>query len=89
MAAGLPAITSGVPGVVADLARAGRNCLVAADDADSWAGAIVSLTESSDLRASMGAAAQDTVRRRWTMAHAVEGMTAGLRLGALRAGGRA
>jgi hypothetical protein len=89
MAAGLPAIASAVPGAVADLARPGRNCMVAADDADSWAGAITTLMESAELRASMGAAAQDAVRRRWTMGHAVEGMTAGLRLGALCAGDRA
>jgi glycosyltransferase involved in cell wall biosynthesis len=89
MAAGLASIASGVPGAVADLARPGENCLVpATDDPRSWADAIVALMESADLRTSVGAAAQTTIRRRWTMAHAVEGMMAGLRLGALSTGTR-
>ena len=90
MAAGLPAISSPVPGSVADLAVPGRNCLMAAArDPRSWAEAIEALAGSPGLRASVGAAAQSTVRRRWTMAHGVEGMMAGLRLGALRAGRQA
>jgi hypothetical protein len=73
---------------VADLVRPGENCLVAADDPASWADAMKAMMESASLRASVGAAAQATVRRRWTMAHAVEGMMAGLRLGAASRGPR-
>jgi glycosyltransferase involved in cell wall biosynthesis len=84
MAAGLPSIASTVPGAVADLVCHGRNGLVASStDPRSWADAIMALMESSDLRASLGAAAQMTIRRRWTMAHSVEGMMASFRLGAL------
>jgi glycosyltransferase involved in cell wall biosynthesis len=90
MAAGLPAISSSVPGSVADLVVPQRNCLMAdARDPRSWADAVVALAEAPALRASVGAAAQTTVRRRWTMAHAVEGTMAGFRLGALHAGSAA
>ncbi len=88
MAAGVPPISSPIPGSVADLVTPGRNCLIApARDARGWADAIVALAEAPALRASVGAAAQTTVRRRWTMAHGIEGMMAGFRLGALRAEG--
>ena len=87
MAAGLPSIACSVPGAVADLAWPGQNCFVAGPtDPRSWADAIMAMMESRELRASVGAAAQTTIRRRWTMTHAVEGMMAGFRLGALRAG---
>ena len=87
MAAGLPSIACSIPGAVADLVRPGVNCFVAGPtDPRSWADAIMAMMESRKLRASVGAAAQTTIRRRWTMAHAVEGMMAGCRLGALRAG---
>jgi glycosyltransferase involved in cell wall biosynthesis len=87
MAAGRPAITSGVPGAVGDLAVPGANCvLVPARDPRAWAAAIDELSGDPGRRAALGAAAQATVRRRWTMAHAVEATMAGLRLGALCAG---
>jgi glycosyltransferase involved in cell wall biosynthesis len=88
MGAGMPSIAAGAPGAVADLVRPGENCLIAADDPASWADAMTAMMESAGLRASVGAAAQATIRRRWTMAHAVEGMMAGFRLGALSAGSR-
>ena len=87
MAAGLPSIACSIPGAVADLVRPGQNCLVAGPtDPRWWADCITAMMESRELRASIGAAAQTTIRRRWTMTHAVEGMMAGFRLGALRAG---
>lgn len=87
MAAGLPSIASSVPGAVADLVSPGQNCFVAGPtDPRAWADAIMAMMESRELRTSVGAAAQATIRRRWTMPHAVEGMMAGFRLGALRAG---
>ncbi len=90
MAAGLPSIACSVPGAVADLACPGQNCFVAGPtDPRSWADAIMAMMESRELRASVGAAAQTTIRRRWTMTHAVDAMMAGFRLGALRAGGGA
>jgi len=84
MAAGLPSIASNVPGAVPDLISPERNGLVVGPtDPRSWADAIMAMMESQKLRASLGAAAQMTIRRRWTMAHSVEGMMASFRLGAL------
>ena len=86
MAAGLPAVSSTVPGSVSDLVVGGRNALIAeARDASSWAMAIAKLHESQALRDSLGESARSTIRRRWTMEHGIEGMLAAFRLGALRA----
>jgi len=88
MAAGLATVASPIPGAVADLAVPGRNCLIAgARNAHEWADAIAALADGSALRESIGTAAQATIRRRWTMKHAIEGMMSGFRLGALTAEG--
>ncbi len=86
MSHGLAPIASRMPGAVADLAVAQHNCLIAdASDPRSWANAISTLVEGADFRASAGRSAHTTIRRRWTIAHAVEAMIAGLRLGTLKA----
>jgi len=85
MAAGLATVTSDAPGAVADLALHERNCIVlSSHEPGAWATAIRRLATDKELRATLGAAAQETIARSWTIDHAVEGMTAGLRLGALR-----
>ena len=86
MAAGMPAVSSTIPGCVSDLVVGRSNALIAeARDPRSWAQAIDELQASRVLRDSIGGSARSTIRRRWTMAHGVEGMLAGFRLGALRA----
>ena len=88
MAAGLPVVSSKIPGSVSDLVVGGRNALIAeARDPSSWARAVGELRSSPALRDLLGESARSTIRRRWTMAHAVEGTLAGFRLGALRTEG--
>ncbi len=90
MAAGLATVTSTAPGAVADLALPERNCLVLdTHDPTEWSEAIRQLAGDRHLRSTVGTAARATVARRWTMDHAVEAMTAGLRLAALQAEGGA
>jgi glycosyltransferase involved in cell wall biosynthesis len=84
MAAGLPCAVSPAPGAVADVAVRGQNCLVVdSHRPEVWAQAIERLTKDEGLRRSIGDAAWKTVAMRWTLGHAVEAMTAGIRLGAL------
>jgi glycosyltransferase involved in cell wall biosynthesis len=88
MAAGLPAAVSDLPGATADLGRSAHNCLgVPAHEPGAWARALKRLVEDRALRVRLGGAARLTIRRRWTMEHAVDAMVAGLRLGALQAAG--
>lgn len=88
MASELAAIVSPAAGAVADLGVSGHNCLVAdVDDPRSWADRITTLVNDEQLRRSLGRRALETIDRRWRIAHAVEGMTAGLRLGALASAG--
>jgi hypothetical protein len=82
MGSGLAPITATRPGVASDLAVHGRNCLTVAEpDPAAWGDAIERLVLDHELRTALGAAAQATIRRRWTIDHACEGMFAGLRLG--------
>jgi glycosyltransferase involved in cell wall biosynthesis len=86
MASELAVIVSPAPGAVADLAVSGHNCLVVdRDDPRSWADRITELTADPGLRRRLASHARETIARRWTTDHAVEGMMAGLRLGALAA----
>jgi glycosyltransferase involved in cell wall biosynthesis len=86
MASELAAIVSPAPGAVADLAASGHNCLVVdRDDPRSWADRIVELADDPGRRRRLATRAKETIARRWTIEHAVEGMMAGLRLGAFAA----
>ena len=88
MASELAVVTSPAPGAVADLAVSGHNCLMAEPrSARSWADQIAMLVSDEGLRHAIARRARETIARRWTTAHAVEAMTAGLRLGALTAAG--
>jgi hypothetical protein len=70
------------------LAVSGHNCLVAdVDDPRSWAEGIAALAHDEQLRRSLARRALETIDRRWRIDHAVEAMTAGLRLGALVSAG--
>lgn len=85
MGAGLAPILSAAPGMRADLAVDGRNCIVVADHAPaSWADAIERTVLDHDLRRAMGEAARRTLRGRWSLDHAADAMIAGLRLGVAR-----
>lgn len=82
MGSGLAPITSTRPGAASDLAVHEHNCLaLGAHEPRAWAAAIERLVVDHDLRVELGAAAADTIRRRWTIDHACEAMFAGLRLG--------
>lgn len=84
MGSGLATVTAPAPGAVADLAVAGRNCQVArSHEPGEWAREVRSLVVDGEARARVGAAAAQTVRARWTIAHAVDATVAGLRLGLL------
>jgi len=84
MASEVAAIVSPAPGAVADLAVSGHNCLVVdRDDPQSWAGRIRELANDGDRRRVLAMHARETIARRWTIDHAVEGMMAGLRLAAI------
>ena len=90
MASEVAAIVSPAAGAAADLAVSGHNCLVAEVDSPmSWAKQIATLEGDDELRRSLALRGRQTVGRRWTMAHAVDGMIAGLRLGAFAAEGAA
>lgn len=85
MGAGLASVTSTSAGAVSDLAVHEQNCLVVDGHApEDWARAIERIVSDDELRASLGARAATTIRRRWTVEHAAEAMIAGLRLGLLR-----
>ena len=91
MAAGLATAVSASPGAVGDLAAADRNCLVVErNEPREWAATIDRLVRGPELRERLGKAGRMTVAGRWTVAHAVDGMLAGLRLGLMAAprGGR-
>jgi glycosyltransferase involved in cell wall biosynthesis len=82
MAAGLATITASNPGVVGDLAVDGHNAvIVEGHDPAAWAESIRRVVEDAQLRVALGDAAARSVARRWTMAHSVDAMLAGLRLG--------
>jgi glycosyltransferase involved in cell wall biosynthesis len=85
MGAGLPAVTSTDAGAVSDVAVHEHNCLVVdGHDPRDWARAIERLVRDDHLRATLGERAARTIRSRWTVEHAVDGMVAGLRLGLSR-----
>ena len=89
MGAGLATVVSSTPGAVADLALAGRNCVVVdGHDPLEWAAAIRSLVEDPQRRRAIGDQARRTVMARWTVDHAVDAMIAGLRLGVLAGASR-
>ncbi len=84
MGAGLATVVSSAAGAVADLALSGENCIVVdGHDPIDWAAAIRDLVEDPTRRGAIGHAARQTIARRWTLQHAVDAMTAGLRLGVL------
>jgi glycosyltransferase involved in cell wall biosynthesis len=90
MAAGLGVITSEAPGAVADLAVHGENCVVVPNgDAGAWGDAVAALARSPALCSAFGDAAAATIRGRWTLDHAADGMLAALRLGVDGRSGRA
>ena len=81
MGAGTPVVVSRAVGAVADLAVDGLNGLVLdGHDPDGWADAIRRVARDHRLRSMLGANAQQTIRKRWTIDHAVNAMLAGLRL---------
>jgi glycosyltransferase involved in cell wall biosynthesis len=83
MSRGLAVGVSGAVGAVPDVAVPGHNCLVIdGHDPRAWAEAIARLVGSPELSADLGDAALETISRRWTIDHAVEGSMAGLRMGA-------
>ena len=83
MAAGLATAVSRAAGAAADLCVDGVNALVVPDHApESWAAAVARLVGDHELRARLRRRAAATVAARWTLAHAVDAMVAGLRLGA-------
>lgn len=85
MGAGLPAVTSTDAGAVSDVAVHEHNCLVVeGHDPRDWARAIERLVRDDHLRRTVGERAARTIRSRWTVEHAVDGMLAGLRLGLSR-----
>lgn len=89
MGAGLCAIASAAGGAVEDLCVDGRNCLLLPGyDPQRWADAIAAVASDPRLRQALGAQAEATVRRRWTLEHAADAMVAGLRLGAYAGAGR-
>ncbi|MCV4607361.1 glycosyltransferase, partial [Escherichia coli] len=82
----LPVVVSPAAGAVADLAVDGHNAIVPAGlEPGAWSAAIRRMAQDEAARAQLGAAARRTIRRRWTISHAVESMVAGLRAGALQA----
>ena len=84
LSAGLAVVSSTAPGAVADLAVDERNCLlVRRPDAAAWAHAIERVVRDAHLRSTLGAAARETIRSRWTIEHAADAMIAGFRLGIL------
>jgi Glycosyl transferases group 1 len=89
MGAGLCAIVSAAGGAVEDLCVDGRNCLlVSGYEPQRWADAIAAVASDSGLGQALGAHAEATIRRRWTLEHAADAMVAGLRLGAHTGAGR-
>lgn len=84
MGAGLATLVSPLPGAVADLCVSEHNCIIVEDGTPgAWASALTRVVEGDDLRRALGAAAERTIHRRWTIAHAADAMLAGFRLGAL------
>jgi glycosyltransferase involved in cell wall biosynthesis len=83
MASGLATVLSNAPGVASDLCVSGHNCLLVsdADDPAAWASAIRSLLTQEELRVALGRNARRSISRRWTVAHSVDAMVAGFRLG--------
>jgi glycosyltransferase involved in cell wall biosynthesis len=84
MHAGLATVSALAPGAVADLCVHEENCLLVPDhDPTRWADAIERVTTDTSLRRRLGAAARETVRRRWTTGHSADAFVAGVRLGQL------
>ena len=84
LGAGIATIASDAAGSVDDVAINGHNSVVlSAHDPDAWAGAIAALAEDARRRVALGDEGALTIRRRWTIAHAVDAMVAGLRLALL------
>jgi glycosyltransferase involved in cell wall biosynthesis len=73
MAAGLPVVAARVDGVPEQLGRDG-GLLVAPDDEQAIAAAVLRLAESPDLRAALGAAARRRVERRFTLERQASGL---------------
>ena len=87
MGAGLAVLTSSAPGAVADLAASGTNSLVVGSHRPAdWAEALDHIVRDRAPRVRLGAAAAQTIARRWTIEHACESFLAGLRLGLLVSG---
>jgi glycosyltransferase involved in cell wall biosynthesis len=88
MGAGLAPVVASEPGAVADLCVDGRNAVIVRESTPAaWAEALDRVV-TPGTAGRLGAAAADTIRRRWTMEHSVDAFVAGLRLGALVAGDR-
>jgi glycosyltransferase involved in cell wall biosynthesis len=82
MGSGLAAIVSEEPGAVADLCVSGVNSLIVkSGGVDDWGAALSRVIEDHEFRLSLGEAAAQTIRKRWTIEHAAEAMLAGVRLG--------
>ena len=86
MGCGLPSVVTPYSGAVEDLCVPGLNSIVVGEDGPrAWAEAVSWLASDETARISLGDAAAATIHSRWTIAHAVDAMIAGLRLGALGA----
>lgn len=84
MGTGVVPLVSRFAGATDDLAVDRVNAVVLDDlEPQTWATAIEALARSRDLLDRMRKRAARTVEARWTMAHSVDAMVAGLRLGAL------
>jgi hypothetical protein len=84
MGAGVAPIVSRAAGAVDDLGVDGHNAIVVdGHEPATWAKAINQLASNPALAKELGVRARRTVESRWTIDHAVDAMTAGLRLGAL------
>jgi len=85
MAAGIPPVASPV-GVNAEIIDHGRNGFLAATEED-WIGDLERLLASAELRSSLGCAARDTVRSRYSIAANYAVLETTLRNAAERGGG--
>jgi glycosyltransferase involved in cell wall biosynthesis len=81
MGAGRPIVTSGAPGAVSDLLVHGSNGIVVEENTvKAWSEAIWTLAKDGRLRERLGNRASETIRSRWTIAHAADAMIASLHL---------
>jgi glycosyltransferase involved in cell wall biosynthesis len=87
MGSGLAPVISIGPGAAADLGVHGSNCLLVRERTPAaWADALQKVVSDNDLRRHLAHNALRTIRGRWTINHACDGMIAGLRLGLLATG---